>query len=273
MVPDWAENDVIVSGSKMHYYQSGSGKTPLVLAHGFTDNGLCWLPVARDVGPEYQVTMPDARGHGLSERVSPGENGDRAADLAAVITALGIQKPIIGGHSMGAATAATLGARFPHIPGALVLEDPPWFLQRPQQGGPRGASPEDNPFYAWVVKAKSLSLEEAMELTRADHPTWPEPFIRYWTLGKQQMDLGSFAFHDSSWGAWEGVAKAIACPTLLITADPEKGGLVTPELARMVCEMNPLIQVAHVPGTGHHVRFENYPAYIEAFTAFLAQIA
>ena len=70
--------------------------------------------------------MPDSRGHGLSARVKPEEEVDNAGDLATLIMALELDKPIIAGHSMGAASASELGARFPSMPRALILEDPPW---------------------------------------------------------------------------------------------------------------------------------------------------
>ena len=71
---------------------------------------------------------------------------------------------------------------------------------------------------------------------------------------------------------WREVAPAIACPTLLITATPGKGGIVSPEVAQMATEMNEHITVAHIPGTGHHIRFENYADYVAAVRTFLAQL-
>jgi pimeloyl-ACP methyl ester carboxylesterase len=71
---------------------------------------------------------------------------------------------------------------------------------------------------------------------------------------------------------WQEVAKAISCPTLLITADPDKGGIVTPEVAAKAQELNPRIEVVHIPDVGHHVRFEAYEAYIDALRTFLAKV-
>jgi pimeloyl-ACP methyl ester carboxylesterase len=68
---------------------------------------------------------------------------------------------------------------------------------------------------------------------------------------------------------WQQVVQAISCPTLLITADPDKGGIVTPELAEEACAMNSNLHVAHIPGVGHHIRFENYDPYRAAVMAFL----
>lgn len=44
----WRSDFVETNGLKLHYTRTGanSGKPPVVLAHGFSDDGLCWTPVA-----------------------------------------------------------------------------------------------------------------------------------------------------------------------------------------------------------------------------------
>src|SRR5512147_3178204 len=116
MLTHWAQNDLLLNGVQLHYYRTGQGdKRPLVLVHGFSDNGLCWTPTAHDLEAEYDVVMPDMRGHGLSERMRPGDDVDMAADLAGLIRGLGLKRPIVGGHSMGAMIASELGALFPDL--------------------------------------------------------------------------------------------------------------------------------------------------------------
>jgi N-formylmaleamate deformylase len=105
MLVHWTQNDLLVNGVRLHYYRSGHGdKPPLVFVHGFSDNGLCWTPTARDLEAEYDVIMPDMRGHGLSERVQPSDKVDMAADVAGLIRTLGLTRPIVVGHSMGGLT-------------------------------------------------------------------------------------------------------------------------------------------------------------------------
>ena len=66
---DWYEGDVLSSGINVHYYRTGIGTKPaLLLAHGFTDNGLCWSRTADALSADFDVVMVDARNHG-----SPGQ--------------------------------------------------------------------------------------------------------------------------------------------------------------------------------------------------------
>ena len=88
--------------------------------------------MAEALQSDYDVIMVDARGHGRSEApeqtYGPLELAD---DLADVIAALGLRRPAILGHSVGASTALTLAGTHPDMPSAILLEDPPaWWTAK-----------------------------------------------------------------------------------------------------------------------------------------------
>jgi len=68
----WYEDDVFANEMRTHYYRTGVAYPHLVLLHGFSENGLCWSRVAKALEGEYDVIMPDARGHGLSSGPETG---------------------------------------------------------------------------------------------------------------------------------------------------------------------------------------------------------
>jgi pimeloyl-ACP methyl ester carboxylesterase len=269
MLPHWTQNDIQTNGTKLHYYRSGNTNKPaLVLAHGFSDDGLCWLQTAIDLEADYDVVMPDARGHGLSERLKPGETVDAAEDLAELIQALALPPAVVAGHSMGAATAFQLAARFPHLVRALILEDPPWFQQPPDASG-EGKTPPQSPMQGWVDTIQRQSLEEIVAQCRQDHPTWDEVVVQTWCGAKKRLDKSFLTAQRPPLFAWQAAIPAIACPTLLVTADVELGGMVTPQLAEWVSMTNANFKLAHIPGVGHHVRFGAYDAYMQSVREFL----
>ena len=189
MPSQWTQNDISINGAKLHYYRTGDGSLPaLVLQHGFSDNGWCWSVTAQALEARYDIVMPDARGHGLSARVQPGEDVDTTADLTELIRSLGLERPIVAGHSMGASIASQLGARFPDVARALVLEDPPWRDARPQP-------PAENavPFDRWFREMAELTVDEIVKRNRAEHPNWPEDVLRTWCAAKKQLDLNFFS--------------------------------------------------------------------------------
>jgi N-formylmaleamate deformylase len=277
MFQDIAHNRITANGTSFNYYRTPassktneSGKPILVLQHGFSDNGLCWWPTSQELAADYDIIMPDARGHGLSARVSNGETFDQVEDLAALMRALGVKKAVVGGHSMGAQIASGLGARFPELVTALVLEDPPWFLPRPDsQPGVRFAAPQ-TPLGQWLAGMKDKSLEQIIAENREEHPSWPEPYLRAWSQGKKELDL-NFMTANSPRPDWQKQAACIQCPTLLITANPSLGGILNPETERLVMEKNPRIRVVNFPEAGHHIRFAFQDAYIQAVKAFLQE--
>jgi pimeloyl-ACP methyl ester carboxylesterase len=155
---DWFSGFVETNGLRMHYTRTGGDKPPLVLSHGATDSGLCWTRLTRDLEADYDVIMPDARGHGLSDAPSSGySSADHAADLAGLIAALDLRRPAVGGHSMGAATTLRLLADHPDLVRCAILEDPPFLMtERPAPApGERDARAE---FRATVQRAKDNDL-------------------------------------------------------------------------------------------------------------------
>src|SRR5919202_2321311 len=89
----WQSGDVEANGLRLHYTRTGGAKPPVVLAHGFSDDGLCWTPVAEALEAEYDVIMADARGHGQSEAPEHGYDPlTLATDLYGLIAALKLEK-------------------------------------------------------------------------------------------------------------------------------------------------------------------------------------
>ena len=268
MQPNWTKSYVTVNCDKFHYTRTGQGDKPVVvLLHGFSDNGMCWLPVARDLEEKYDVIMPDARGHGLSVRVQPGVQIDGAADAAGFIEALGLEKPIVGGHSMGGITTTELGARFPELVSGLILEDPAWIDPNPEDPPLRR-----NQMFEWMTNLEGVSLEQVIAKGKADNPTWPDVEFPAWAESKLQLDKNVFGAVNVR-KPWREFVKAFTCPALLLTADVEKGAIVSPETAAEATKLSSYLQVAAIPNAGHSIRRENYSAYMEALKGFLDQIS
>jgi pimeloyl-ACP methyl ester carboxylesterase len=266
----------MVNGARLHYYRTGHGeKRPIVLVHGFSDNGLCWTPVARALESEYDVIMPDMRSHGLSDRFQPSEKMDMAADVAELIRGLGLGRPIVAGHSMGGSVSYQLTVRYPELVSALILEDAPFMLPRPEQTPPPG-QPDENPAVKWAKSLPGKTMEQLLEENHRDHPTWPEELVIPMCEAKKQLDptfidrMAERIRADQS--SWLNTVQNITQPVLLFTANPALGALVMPEGMAKVRELNPNIHIVHFPDVGHLIRFEKYDAFMDALWAFLKQL-
>ncbi len=88
-------------GVKIHYDDHGQG-FPLVFLHGFSTNAWLWVYQVPIFARKYRCVVIEARGHGRSDRPLKGYSiPEMAADDAAVLTALGIDRAILVGNSMG----------------------------------------------------------------------------------------------------------------------------------------------------------------------------
>ena len=276
MLTHWSQNDMQVNGVRLHYYRTGCGeKRPLVLVHGFSDNGLCWTPVARELECDYDVIMPDMRAHGLSERVEPNDKIDMAADLAEMVRILGLNRSIICGHSMGAIVTYQLGVRFPELASALVLEDPPFWM--PGSGEtPLSGEPAENPMAKWAKSLANHTLEELLVGYRKDHPTWPEELLRPMCEFKKQLDATILDIQSprkhSQEVNWLTTLQNISQPMLVFAGDPSLGGIVTPEVVAKMRALNPNVNIVVIPGVGHLIRFDQYAIFIDALRTFLKQV-
>lgn len=118
----------------IHYTRTGGNKPPLILLHGLMTNGVCWTGLVHVLEKEYDVIMPDARGHGSSSVPDFGYRyEDYANDVIGLINALGLRTPILLGHSMGGMTAAVVASRKPNLLRALVLADPTFLSPKVQR--------------------------------------------------------------------------------------------------------------------------------------------
>jgi N-formylmaleamate deformylase len=274
----WTEGDVPVSGTNIHYYRMGErGKPPVVLLHGFTDMGLVWMRLATDLAPDYDLIMIDAIGHGQSGGPEHGFRARAVGDVRAVIDALGIDRPALIGHSMGAATAAGVAAEASDRLRGIVLEDPPWRDEPPtpiaENSATAGAGSRavlGGPEWAeWNRAFKSLSPEARRAQATKERPNWPEIDTMYWADAKAQLNLDVLKERNAPRPPWRDIARAITCPVLLITADPERGAIVTPAVAEEAAQLWRTGRIVHIPGAGHNIRREQYEPYRAAVTAFL----
>ncbi|MBN2392709.1 MAG: alpha/beta hydrolase [Anaerolineae bacterium] len=277
MLTHWTQSDLLVNGVRIHYTRTGQGDKPsLVLIHGFSDNGLCWTPVARALESDYDVVMPDMRGHGLSARVQLDDEVDMAADLAELINLLGLERPIVGGHSMGAGVTYEIGVRFPELARALILEDPGWRLSWPEPPAPSPDQPAENPIAAWAKSLPGKTMEELLEQYHQDHPDWSEEMIRLMCESKKQLDPTIADVMTKRRQVtrldWMTTLPKITLPVLLITGNSELGGLVTLEAVEKVRELNPNVTIVTVPDVGHLIRFDRYTVFMDALRAFLKQL-
>lgn len=279
----YTEGDLPVAGIDIHYYRMGTaGRPPVVFLHGFSDGGLTWLRLAKDLGPDYDLVMLDAAGHGRSGGVEHGFRERAASDVLAAIQQLELDRPALVGHSMGAGTASAVAAQASNRLRGVALEDPGWWDgdRPPTLGAAPDATGSRAPLRSpawveWIHSVKRMSPAERHAHADAERPQWDLETRHNWIDIKAQFNLGVL---DATAGSmrtappWRDTVTAITCPILLITADPARGGIVSPEVAGEATRLARDLRVVNVPDVGHNIHRDNYAPYHDAVAAYLREI-
>lgn len=271
------------------------GAPQLVLLHGITSSAAAnWPSIAHWSQRGWRVIALDARGHGLSPRwqpqqllragqqlvddvvevleylqsaPAPAQNAAPTAGASEPTPTVGL-KPILIGHSMGAATAAVVAAQRPDLVSALVLEDPARYGTRsPSELLRRGQARANhvNRTLADLPASLAALLENA---GTPGQPSTQEALPSLWAsqqLDQSLLDTGVVAPEVE----FTQLMESISLPTLLLTGDRRGEARVGAQLLAQLMEQNPNICGQVMPGAGHQVRRANPQAYYDVVDAFL----
>ncbi|TML84120.1 MAG: alpha/beta fold hydrolase [Actinobacteria bacterium] len=113
---------VVVDSCDFRVEVVGEG-IPVVLLHGLGASSVLWHRVRDGLAPGYQVVLVDLRGAGETREIDRKELSLEtwAGDLAELLGALGIERPVLVGHSLGASVALKYALSRPDDVRALVL--------------------------------------------------------------------------------------------------------------------------------------------------------
>ncbi len=261
----WTDGYVLVNGIRMHYWRTGGDKPVMVLAHGSSDDGLCWTMLAREFEADYDIVMIDARGHGLSDPPTAADTYDaQAEDLAGLIRELKLEKPIVMGHSMGSSSAALFAATYPDVPRAVILEDPR-LAPRPVPANPAPAVSKEERA-AQTLNKNNLPYEKIVEDGMKKNPGWGREEMGIWALSKLRHHPYNSLYRASGRPSIDEIFAKITAPVLILKADAE-GELRAANEAMTAKLANG--KIVHVAGAKHNVRRDQKDAVVKEMKAFL----
>jgi pimeloyl-ACP methyl ester carboxylesterase len=157
-------NHAAVNGLRLRYLEWGRPEAlPVVCVHGYTSSAEAFNAMARRIQDRAHIIAMDVRGHGESAWSPDGayQYTDQAGDLAALVDALGIERFVLIGTSMGGVIAMVYASQNPERLRGLVLNDigPDVEAGSTRITGLVGSRPES-----------FASLEEAMQYRRETSP-------------------------------------------------------------------------------------------------------
>jgi pimeloyl-ACP methyl ester carboxylesterase len=201
----------------LYYEQAGRGDPPLIFVHGWCCDHTFFQPQFEHFQSSHAVTTFDLRGCGSSDQPKDGYDVPSLADdLAWLCDEIGISKPVVIGHSLGAMIAIELAARRPFVPSAVVADDP----------GPINPPPETRRIYEGF--AMELEGPDGEAVRRA----WVEDGVGTTADAEHRQriveTMCSVPLSVAAAGirgavAWNGVAALALCmvPLLVLSSAPD----------------------------------------------------
>ena len=249
-----------VNGEQLYYAASPASQARLtmVLVHGAGENHLVWPASLRRVD-SVQVCALDLPGHGQSGGQGRASVSDYAAVVLAFLDALGVQRAVIGGHSMGGAIAQQFALSYPQRVAGLVLV---------ATGARLRVAPA-------ILSGMLTDWPGTLDLvTRyAWGPGAPEELVR---LGRAQLaeaDPQVAANDYTACNAFDVMERVgqIAAPTLVIGGTADQ---MTPlKYATYLAEKIPGARLATIEGAGHMVMLEQPELVARHVREFLATVS
>lgn len=238
-----------VSPVEIHYREAGGG-TPLLFLHGGW--GYQIYPFDSQInnfGDDFRVIIPDRTGYGRSRRIKefPVDFHRRAArEVRSFIDALGLERPILWGHSDGAVIAALMGLEEADRYSGLVLEAFHFYRVKP---GSRDF------FETMASNPDGLGPRVASTLA-ADHGEdyWRELIVNN---GRAWLEIADTSTSDEQ-DLYEGRLRELKVPTIFIHGgrDPR----TEPGELDAIRDQLPNVAMRIIDGGGHSPHSESQSA-------------
>lgn len=234
------------------------------MIHGIGSTGASWEAVIPALSNVVTPIALDLRGHGDSDRPERGYlYNDYIGDLDGVLEALGIEHPLLMGHSLGGIVALWWAARHPDRAAGIVIADSP--LRSGHAFAPA--------FDSWL-RQNAMPVPELTEWYLAEHPDWTPERARRRAEVMTGTARNVFVELRADSLAHEGVDRLaeiahVTSPILLVRGDPESGSMVVPADAEAFATRLPNARVARIPGAGHALHRTHTDAFAALAIPFL----
>jgi pimeloyl-ACP methyl ester carboxylesterase len=255
-----------LDGRPLHYLDEGRG-TPVVLLHAFPLHAGMFRPQVEALRGRCRLLLPDVRGFGGSGQ-APGPTGMDviARDVLALLDALGVERAVVGGVSMGGYAALALLREDPGRVAGLVLADTQ-ALADDEAGQARREQ------VAREVEREGVEPLVRAMLPRLLGPDAPAGVRAEVEALMRQAAPAAVAAASRGMGARADGRDLLARfggPALVLVGEHDA---VTPlERARQMQELVPGARLVQVPGAGHLASLENPGAFNAALADFLAAL-
>jgi pimeloyl-ACP methyl ester carboxylesterase len=271
---------------RLHAVTGGHG-SPLLLIHGWPQTWYAWRLVMPALGQHHQVVAVDQRGIGLSDKPADGyDTGTLAADMVAVMDALGHERFTVFGTDVGMPIAYALAADHRDRVDRLAVSEA--FLPGIEEGvvkSPLLLPPFLNaPLWHLAFNQLPAEVNEALVTGREDvffgaefasaggTNKLPAEVVNYYIrmLRSDRHALrGSFGFYRAMWTSAAQNGKRmnhkLTAPVLAMGGAESSGATIED----VMLEVADNVETVVIPGAAHWIAEQAPAAVVTALKAFL----
>ena len=265
---------VTANGIRISYEERGRGPAA-VWAHGLCGTLRTWEGIMARLQDRCRVIAYDARGHGASEKPPDAAAYSQdlmVEDLRGLLDALGVERAVVGGHSMGANVALNVALRHPGRCLGLVAV------------GIGSGSSDPEEWRTSMGQTAEVAEREGMAATleaMRRRPAWapafsrPDvaPLVTREVLGCDPQAIahtirGVQMRRPTIFQLEEGLRR-LPVPTLVVLGELDGPVL---ECSRFMAQRIPQAELVAIPGAGHWVHLEAPGPFLEAVERFVARL-
>jgi pimeloyl-ACP methyl ester carboxylesterase len=230
-------------------------------------NGLCWTGLARVLEKEYDIIMPDARGHGQSSIPDFGYRyEDHANDIMGLINVLKLHDSILLGHSMGGMIAAVVASQTPNLLRGLVLAEPTFLNSKVQR------EVRDSDVAEQHRRMLNMSFYEVVADAKNRHPNRAQETIEQFARARLQTSMAAFDVLTPPNPDYKMLMSEIDVPSLIIFSDR---GVLSSDVVEELQLLSPKLQAEQIREAGHSVHLdqpERFTATVESFMRSISTV-
>jgi pimeloyl-ACP methyl ester carboxylesterase len=261
---------VRIGGAEIAYDDRGSGPA-LLLLHAFPLGLAMWEGQAQALSATHRVLRFDARGFGDSSSGNDAFTMERIADdAAALLDAVGIERAVLGGCSMGGYAAFAFARRHPQRLAGLVLQD-----TRAAADGVEAKANRTTLATRVLAEGPSAAISAFLPRLLGATSQREQPalvsIVREWIQAASPRALANALHALASREDSRQTLSTIRVPALVVVG--EEDVLTPPAEADEMAAAIATGRVERIPRAGHLSNLENPQAFDAALRRFLDSLA
>jgi esterase len=253
-----------IPAMQLNHIDSGNGP-PVVLLHGLFGSARNFGTVQRALSPLFRVIAMDARNHGTSPHEAGMGYATLAADVLETLDAIGVERTVLIGHSMGGKTAMNAAIMAPERVGRLLVADiapVPYQHENESVAGAMRAIP----LHAGLTRAVAeAALTDAVPMPAVR--TFLVQNLQFGPQPRWRIGLDEIAAGVPDLEGWVTPDGHYSGPTLFVSGAQSE--YVRPEHRPAIRALFPNARFVSVKNAGHWLHADNPAGFLSVVEAFL----